>query len=299
MILSVSRRTDVPAFFCDWFFDRLRGGEVLVPSPFVRDGKTAKIGLVPAKVETNVLGSVEIAGNIEGIVFWTKNPSSMLCRLGELGSIPYYFQFTLNPYEKKYELSLPPLEERINTFIELSKFCPVIWRYDPIFLTKTITPEWHIEQFKKLAKKLQKSTKTCVINTLIGRFLDAYCPNAKEVTFIAEGFVKMGKEYGIEVKSCAEIISLESVGVKPTKCIDPEIFESLIGFKVKKGKLKGASRNGCNCMQSIDIGVYDTCTNGCVYCYAKKGAQKSLEEIPGNEIYDRKTDLVFDYKSPL
>ena len=108
MILSVSRRTDVPALYSDWFFERLREGEVLVPNPFIKDGKTARIKLAPAKIETNILGGAEISGNIEGIVFWTKNPSPMLARLDELGTIPYYFQYTLNPYGKEYESNLPP-----------------------------------------------------------------------------------------------------------------------------------------------------------------------------------------------
>ncbi|MDR1939366.1 MAG: DUF1848 domain-containing protein [Clostridiales bacterium] len=292
MILSVSRRTDVPALYSDRFFDKLKKGEVLIPNPFISGGKTARVRLLPFTIETNILGSVEVSGNIEGIVFWTKNPAPMLGRMDELKGIPYYFQFTLNPYGKEYESNLPSLENRVRTFIELTKFCPVMWRYDPIFLSKSITVDWHLEQFEKLAKRLNGSAKICIINTLIGRHGDAYCPSAADTLKIAEGFVRIGKQYGIEIKSCAEIIDLSCVGVKPAKCIDPEVFERLIGYKVKKSKLKGKSRSGCNCMESIDIGAYDTCTNGCIYYYAKKGAKKSLADNPDGEIYDRKTEQI-------
>lgn len=295
MILSVSRRTDVPALYSDWFFDKLKTGEVLVPNPFISSGKVAKIALKPVQIETNIMGSKEIFGNIEGIVFWTKNPAPMLKRLDELSGIPHYFQFTLNPYGKEYESNLPPLEERIQTFIKLARRSLIVWRYDPIFLSRTITLDWHLEQFENLAKGLQGSTKTCTINTLIGRFKNIYSPNAKEVEYLASGFVKIGVKYGIEINSCAEIIDLSSVGVKQGKCIDSDIFQTLIGAKVKKGKLKGSSRKGCNCMDSIDIGTYGTCTSGCIYCYANKGESKSLTEESTGETYDRKTDLSFEY----
>ena len=126
MILSVSRRTDIPAFYSDWFFKQLDQGFVLVPNPIARD-KIAKIELKPLKienVETNLLGEkkVETAGNIEGIVFWTKNPKPMLEKLDKLRKFKYYFLYTLNAYPKEIEANLPPLEERIESFKTLSKF---------------------------------------------------------------------------------------------------------------------------------------------------------------------------------
>ncbi|MCL2061894.1 MAG: DUF1848 domain-containing protein [Firmicutes bacterium] len=295
MILSVSRRTDIPALYCDWFFDALKAGEVLVPNPFISGGKTAKIKLAPLLKTENLFGTKEVSGNIEGIVFWTKNPQPMLARLDELGAIPYYFQFTLNAYGKEYESNLPPLADRIAAFISLAKRCRVIWRYDPIFYSKSINQQWHVEQFEALAKKLEGSTKICMINTLIGRHGDAYCPSAAQTTQLAAKLAKIAAAYGIEVKACAEIIDLEKAGIKKGKCLDPEIFEKLLNAKVKKSKLKGSTRNGCGCMESIDIGAYSTCTNGCVYCYAAKDALKSIKDAEAGEIYERKTDLAFEY----
>ena len=136
MILSVSRRTDIPAFYSDWFFKQLDQGFVLVPNPIAHE-KIAKIALKLLKiesVETNLLGEkkVETSGNIEGIVFWTKNPKPMLNKMEKLKDFAFYFLYTLNAYPKKIEANLPPLEERIESFKILSKYCPVIWRYDPI-----------------------------------------------------------------------------------------------------------------------------------------------------------------------
>ena len=108
--------------------------------------------------------------------------------------------------------------------------------------------------------------------------------------------MQLGVKYGIEIKACAEIIDLGAVGVSKGKCIDPAMFEMILGAKVKKTKLKGSTRNGCGCMESIDIGVYSTCTNGCAYCYAVKGELKPLGKVgDATEVYDRKTDLSFDY----
>lgn len=138
MLLSVSRRTDIPAFYCDWFFDCLKQGFVFVPNP-INPNKIAKIPLQKfeiTSVSTNLIGdkSVETRGNIEGIVFWSKNPKPMLNKIEKLEGFTYYFLYTLNAYPNHIEGGLPPLEDRINTFKNLSKHCPVIWRYAPFYL---------------------------------------------------------------------------------------------------------------------------------------------------------------------
>lgn len=171
MILSVSRRTDIPAFYSDWFFDNLKKGYVLVPNPIYAQ-KIARIPLRPAtikSIETNIFGErkIEMDGEIEGIVFWTKNPRPMLSRLAELGEIKYYFLYTLNGYPENIEYNLPPLEDRIVSFKILAKHCPVIWRYDPILLSKNIDVNWHINNFKMLCEKLKDSTKHCKISFVI------------------------------------------------------------------------------------------------------------------------------------
>ncbi len=312
MILSVSRRTDVPAFYADWFFERLREGFVLVPNP-INQQKIARIELKPIKIESieeDMLGGkkVEMSGNLEGIVFWTKNPRPMISRLNELGDIKYYFLYTLNPYPVKIEANLPSLEERIESFKELSKFCPVIWRYDPILLADGTDVDWHVEHFAKLCESLKGYTKHCKISFVIesysGCSKSVWAPNLSQKHQILSAFSKIAKQNGIQIEACAESGDWSAYDIVPSKCIDGEIFEKLLTEKFaaqnltvkrKNNKLDG-QRKFCGCMPSVDIGRYDTCRHGCNYCYARKGQPKSMLDELSGEIYDRKTELEFEYK---
>ena len=311
MILSVSRRTDIPAFYSDWFFKQLDQGFVLVPNPIAHE-KIAKIALKPMKiksVETNLLGEkkVETSGNIEGIVFWTKNPKPMLEKLNKLSEYKYYFLYTLNAYPKEIEANLPPLEDRIESFKMLSKFCPVIWRYDPILVTEGINKNWHIEKFEHLARELKGYTKHCKISFLIESYKgcdkNLHKPSVWQKDKILSAISKIASDNGIQIEACAEN-DYSKYGIVPSKCIDGEIFEKLlteknkdlnIQVKRKNNKLDGQRKN-CLCMPSVDIGQYDTCFHDCKYCYAKKTHQKSMRDKFAGNIYERKTELEFEYK---
>ena len=132
MILSVSRRTDIPAFYSDWFFNRLKEGFVCVRNP-MNIHQVSRIALSPKVIDC--------------IVFWSKNPKPMLSRLNELMDYMFYFQFTINPYDKGVEVDVPRKDGVINTFKELSKTIGtkrVIWRYDPVFLTDKMDVKYHI-----------------------------------------------------------------------------------------------------------------------------------------------------------
>ena len=311
MILSVSRRTDIPAFYSDWFFKQLDQGFVLVPNPIAHE-KIAKITLEPLKiesVETNLLGEkkVKISGNIEGIVFWTKNSKPMLDKLDKLSDFKYYFLYTLNAYPKEIESNLPPLEDRIESFKILSKHCPVIWRYDPILVTEGIDENWHIERFEHLARELKGYTKHCKISFLIESYKgcdkNLHKPGEQQKDKILSAISKIAKENGIQIDACAEN-DYSKYGIVPSKCIDGKIFEELLtekykdfGLQVKRknNKLDGQRKN-CLCMPSIDIGQYDTCFHDCKYCYAKKSHQKSMRDKFAGTIYERKTELEFEYR---
>lgn len=311
MILSVSRRTDIPGFYSDWFFDKLDKGYVLVPNPIAPE-KIARIKLEPFKIKNvneNLLGdkTIETSGNIEGIVFWTKNPKPMLNKLDKLKGYSYYFLYTLNAYPKDIEQNLPPLEDRIESFKKLSEFCPVIWRYDPILVTDEIDGNWHIEKFKYLCEKLSGYTKHCKISFLItaykGCAKNLKAPTETQKHKILSAFSKIAEYYGIQIEACAESENFIEFGIVPSKCIDGEIFEKLltekykdlgITVKRKNNKLDGQRKN-CGCMPSVDIGRYDTCFHGCTYCYANKTTQKSMLTEPTGTIYDRKTELEFEY----
>lgn len=263
MILSVSRRTDIPAFYSDWFFNRLKAGFVLVRNP-MNIHQVSRVTLSPEVIDC--------------IVFWSKNPKPMLARLDELKDYMYYFQFTINPYDRGLELGVPRKEGIISTFKELSeKIGPkrVIWRYDPILLTEHMGVDYHVRYFEEIAKRLGGYTDTCVIS-----FVDLYQktqrnlkdttarePSQNEMVEIAGKLCSIANKYGITIQTCAEEIALESVGIKHGKCIDSALIEDLLDVKLVVDKDPN-QRKECGCVQSIDIGEYNTCAHGCKYCYA-------------------------------
>lgn len=310
MILSVSRRTDIPAFYSDWFFKSLEDGFVLVPNPI----NPKKIARIPLKkfeivdVSTNLVGdkNIETKGNIEGIVFWSKNPKPLLNQIDKLKDFVFYFLYTLNPYPSLIEDGLPSLEERIKTFKELSNHCSVIWRYDPILFADGIDVKWHIKNFKFLCENLKGYTNHCKISFVIesysGCSKSVYAPSEKDKNILLENFSKIAKENGIQIEACAESGDWSKYGIVPSKCIDGEIFEKLLTekhadlgltFKRKNNKIDGQRKN-CGCMPAVDIGRYDTCNHKCNYCYARKSKHTSMLVIPQGEIYDRKTELEFE-----
>lgn len=265
MILSVSRRTDIPAFYSEWFFNRIKAGFVDVVNPF-NAKQISRIKLNPAVVDC--------------IVFWTKDAAPMLERLDELKNYKYYFQFTITPYDEDVEPGLLRNQSKndiVCTFQKLSEKIgkdKIIWRYDPILLSRSHSIDWHFEQFIYYLEKLAPFTNRCVIS-----FLDLYAKTKhntqplgiREITEaemieLAQGFseITAGK---IEIQSCSEKIDLQNYGIKHGACIDKEIIESVIGAKIIIDKDKN-QRQECGCMTSIDIGQYDTCTHLCAYCYA-------------------------------
>jgi DNA repair photolyase len=264
MILSASRRTDIPNYYSEWFFNRIKDGYVYVRNP-MNVHQVSKIDINPETVEC--------------IVFWTKNPEPMLNRLEELAPYHYYFQFTLTGYGKDMECHVPHKRERIiPIFQELSKktgMQKVIWRYDPVIFTKKYTPEYHLKAFEQIAAALRGYTEKCVIS-----FVDLYAKNKKNMKLLewyeadeeelrefAEKISKIAKKNGMSIGSCAERMDLEEYGIEHNCCIDKTLIESIIGCRLKAGRDKN-QREECGCMESVDIGTYNTCKNGCKYCYA-------------------------------
>lgn len=273
MILSVSRRTDIPAFYSKWFFNRIKDGFVYVRNP-MNIHQVSRIELNPELIDC--------------IVFWSKNPKPMLPHLDLLKDFMYYFQFTVNPYDIRLEQNVPTKSSIIDTFKELSdEIGPerVIWRYDPIILTDTITMDYHIKYFNELANRLQGKTKTCVIS-----FVDFYKKTERnlkdtiiremtqnEMLILAGRLAEIASTYNMNIQSCAEAIELESVGIHHGHCIDNVLIEDLLGVRLVVGKDKN-QRPECGCVQSIDIGEYNTCSHMCKYCYANFNKEKVQEK---------------------
>ena len=274
MIISASRRTDIPSYYSEWFINRIKEGFVYVRNP-MNIHQISKISLSPDV--------------IDGIVFWTKNPIPMLSKLDALEKYMYYFQFTVNSYAQDIEPHVPNKNDVIiPAFRELSRKLGVdrvIWRYDPILLTEKYTIDYHVKYFEEIAKRFSGYTKKCVIS-----FVDMYRNTqgnmkefgllplgTKEMLELAQRLVAIAEKYHIVIESCAEKINLEQFGIAHGHCIDCDLFEKLLGCKLELDKDKN-QREECGCMASIDIGMYNTCRNGCRYCYANYSA-KTVERL--------------------
>jgi len=263
MIISASRRTDIPAFYSDWFLNRIKEGFVLVRNP-MNFRQVSQVNLSPDVVDC--------------IVFWTKNPQPMINRLSQLAGYNYYFQFTLTPYDNTIETNVPDKKCLIKTFQELSARIgrdKVIWRYDPILLTNKFDVKHHVKWFEFLANELNGHTKKCVVS-----FIDMYkkternlkgidlVPMSEELMKeVAHHLSLISKRYNLQLEACCEDIDLTQYGIEPGKCIDDELISKIIGKKLDIKKDPNQRLN-CGCVQSIDIGAYNTCQHRCLYCYA-------------------------------
>ncbi len=270
--MSVSRRTDIPAFYAEWFINRVRAEYCVVVNPF-NANQLSYVSLKPK--------------DVIAFVFWTRNPQPLIKYLPELDKrkYKYYFQYTIIGYPKEIDPKCPSLDPAIKTFRELSKLIgkeKVIWRYDPILLSSKTPEQWHIKQVTSLMKALRGHTNRMVIS-----FIDPYRKtkirleretsdsfklppdafDAQAYNKIAEFTGKEAKKYGLEVQSCAEEIDLIKYGINHGKCIDGELISRITrsSFLFKKDPFQ---RKLCGCMVSKDIGVNNTCLFGCKYCYA-------------------------------
>ncbi len=277
MIISASRRTDIPSYYAKWFLERIRAGYVYVRNP-MNAHQVSRVSLSPDVVD--------------GIVFWTKNPLPMLDKLDALHDYMYYFQFTLTSYGADVERNVPskskviiPAFQRLADRIGRDR---VIWRYDPIFLSGTYTMEYHIRYFEELAKRLSPYTRKCTIS-----FLDFYrntgknmAPlalrdfSARQQAQLAKSIAGIAHSYGLQVDTCAEGLDLQRCGVGHAQCIDGRLFGQLLQCPLQISKDKN-QRPACGCMESLDIGAYNTCLHGCRYCYANHAGAKTLEANHG------------------
>jgi DNA repair photolyase len=273
MIISASRRTDIPAFYSEWFMNRIREGFCAVPNP-LNNKQVSIVSLRPDDVDI--------------LVFWSKNPSPLIKHLVELDEkgFSYYFQFTLNNYPRAFEPNVPSIERRLDVFKELSEHIGlhrVVWRYDPIIISNFTNNNFHIEQFAWIADELKESTQRVMIS-----LVDFYKKTDRRLSQIEkeEGYIfekdlvdndstiiliknlaEIARRNNIEIFTCAEERDYSQYGVQPGKCIDNNIIQKINGKNIKYKK-DPYQRESCLCMISKDIGLNDTCMHGCQYCYA-------------------------------
>ncbi len=272
MILSVSRKTDIPAFHFDWFLQRVKEGYVINRNP-----------MFPQQLYKTPIHPL----SCDCIVFWTKNAIPAIEKLDGLREYQYYFQYTVTGYDRDIEQNLPDkkwIRENFKALSDKIGCMKVIWRYDPILFSAKYTPEWHLKIFGELASDFRGKTEKCVISFLdpyyncaeINKRLGVYFPDGEELFAFSKQMAEIGKENGIAIASCAEKMDLQECGIEHNSCIDKTLIERIVGKPLSLSADKG-QREACGCVQSLDIGTYNTCRNGCVYCYATKGKGK-IEE---------------------
>lgn len=248
MIVSASRRTDIPALFSDWFYNRVGKGFVLLRNPY-NPLQVGRVSLTPDRVD--------------GIVFWTKNAAPMVDRLSELDAFKYYFQYTITPYGRDVEKNIPDKHKVVIPSFKQIGTDKAIWRYDPVFLNERYTWDYHVRAFTKIAEELEGYTHKAVMS-----FVDSYRTvdlrplhiqplTPEQQRELAQQLSEIASAHGITLTACAE----SQLGLPVSCCVDGEMFG------VKKPKDRN-QRGECTCVESVDIGAYSTCSNGCAYCYA-------------------------------
>jgi hypothetical protein len=286
MIISASRRTDIPAFYTPWLLRRLREGYALVRNP----------------VNPRLVYHVSISAvKTRCIVFWTKNPAALVERLGELEDfgIPFYFLFTLTGYGPELERNLPGKKEILRTFLALARRLGperVVWRYDPILFTPEYSPPVHLRLFAELARELAGSTRRCIVSFLtmynkcrrnLASFeLMEVSPARK--TDLVRGLQAIAAPLDIRMTSCACAEMVEA-GVPAGKCIDDLLISRISGEEFR-GRKDRSQRGSCLCVESADIGAYDTCVHHCLYCYANSNYETALER---RRLHDPQSPLLY------
>lgn len=269
MIISASRRTDIPTFYSPWLLNRLRAGEVLVRNPYNRR-QISRVRLDPAVVDCMVL--------------WSKNPAPLLPHLQAIQSlgIPLLLHFTITGCASHLEPGLPKVEERIATFCSLARQLGperVLWRFDPIVLTRSQGAEAVVERFAVLAGQLQGYTHQCSISfvslyakcqrNLAG--IDLHMHDDAIQISLAQRLKKLARCHGMRLVACCDAFLTKTCGIAPAHCIDATQIGTLIGTTLLAKKDSG-QRPDCGCAVSVDIGAYDSCPHGCRYCYATTNA---------------------------
>jgi DNA repair photolyase len=293
VIVSASRSTDIPAFYAEWLIKSLERGYVKWKNPF--NGVPQYISFAATRV----------------IVFWSKNPQPLLQYLPEIDArrINYYVQFTLNDYTAEgLEPNVPPLSQRVATFKALSEQLGkqrVIWRFDPLILTDTLTVERLTDRIASVAALIRPYTERLVISFAdiqvykkVRNNLAREHVNYREFTpelmlEVAQRLQVMNRDWGLKIATCAEDIDLEPYGIEHNRCIDDRLMIEVFGQDRKLMEFLGCEtdlfaepsrpylkdkgqRKACGCIVSKDIGMYDTCHHLCAYCYANT-SRKAVE----------------------
>lgn len=277
MIISASRRTDIPAFYSEWFMNRVRAGWCQVPNP-LNYNQLSYISLRPE--------------DVDAIVFWSKNPRPMLKYMSELDSrgFRYYFQFAVNDYPSILEPNIPSLNKRLETFLKTSNHIAplrIIWRYDPIIISNRTPPDFHRDRFSAIATALKGYTKRVMVSLVDyyqktdrrlselekeGYQFDREATHSRAIWDLLKDLSLIAKSNEMEIFTCAEERDFSGAGICPGSCIDGELLFRLWALHGHTKK-DPTQRDTCLCVASKDIGINDTCIHGCPYCYSTRNIE--------------------------
>ncbi|MDH7603950.1 MAG: DUF1848 domain-containing protein [Melioribacter sp.] len=279
VIISVSRRTDILAFYSDWLIERIKLGYLYYPNPFSQK---------PVYIDLST-------DAVKSIVFWTRNPKPIFKHLDfidEKYNKHHYMHLTINGYPKILEKRSPDVDYAISSAEFLAKRYGdnyIQWRFDPIIISSITSYEFIINKFKYIADKLTGITKRCYIS-----FVDLYKktkmnlskaekdynikfyePSVEEQVSLVKEIIDIAKEKKIDVYACAENHLLKIIPeLNEAHCVDIEIINKICNEDEKCNYKISPTRFDCSCYESKDIGFYDSCFYGCIYCYANTNPRK-------------------------
>jgi hypothetical protein len=276
MIISASRRTDIPAFYARWFLNRLQAGFCEVRNPF-NAAQVSRVSLAPE--------------DVDAIVFWTRDPRPLLPRLPELSAMGHqpFFLYTLLDNPKALDPKCPRPDTSLKTFAALAEAFPgrVAWRYDPVVITEQTPPDWHRHTFERLVGRLDGCTDRVMVSLMepyrkiAGRMAalekEGYgllTPDTETVVRLLADLRDMAAARGMTLYTCCQPEVFEAAGIAPGRCIDPDWIESRTGTRLAADKDPN-QRPRCGCAPSKDIGAYDMCLFGCRYCYATSSFERA------------------------
>lgn len=288
MIINTGQRTDIPAFYADWFVNRLKAGFVLVRNPY-NPRSVTRYRLSPEVVDL--------------IGFCTKNPAPMLPHMDLLRPYGQFWYVTITPYGKEIEPGVPDKREVLDSFRRLSDTVGpdrMGWRYDPVFISGEYPAERHIRAFEYMAQTLSGYTRTAVIS-----FVDLYektkrnFPEVRPVTAeqrlqLGKAFVEIAGQYGMTVRPCGEGNELARFGADCSGCMTVAMYEQALGRRLKVPKTAPA-RKECACYLGGDIGAYNTCGHLCRYCYANYDAATVRKNLAA---HDPESPLLIGHLEP-
>jgi hypothetical protein len=292
-VVSVSRRTDIPAFYSQWLINRIRAGYACSRNPFN-----------PRQISTVILQPDKVAC----LVFWSKDPRPLLTHLDELIQRRFrmLFHITITGLPASLEPHVPSSDlvcDAVRGIADRLGSEKVIWRFDPIVLGRDFSVAQTLGRFDRLAAEMKDAVQSVRISFLqryaqvTARLrnisgiddLDALVRRGeipKPVADTAAGLTEIADGYGLKIFSCAERFDLAPWGIAPGRCLDPELFEKLFNLRLDPRKDPG-QRPACGCMRSVDLGMYGTCRHGCLYCYA------ATDRALGSAVHDPESPLLF------